>query len=415
MASPPTAIVFGLGITGLGVVRALGRAGIPVIGLWSGCDEVGRFSRYCRAVRVPLGADLLALLREVSPPGEKPTLFSTNDAAAQWVSEHQDELREGFRFHTLEPSLLSRINSKDGIIDLLAGHEVETPYTTRVETLQQYEQAAPALRFPVLVKPADTFRRTLPGREKNLLFPDLRSLDSFVRKAPQKLPDIVMQEVVPSGDGYIWFCALLFDAQSRLVMSFTCRKLRQYLPDFGCSSFSISERNDEVARLSSSVMQRLGFRGVCMLEFAQDRYTGKLLLLEINVRASVANQLYADCGCDFPLAEYRLLTGGHLPPLGPQRYGVHWINLACDLGTWYRKRREIPFGRWLRSVLRARSFAVAAADDPLPWAWATAQMFKGAARRLCRVVRPRAEPAALPALLQEQLVQPAIPVHHRVD
>jgi predicted ATP-grasp superfamily ATP-dependent carboligase len=162
-------------------------------------------------------------------------------------------------------------------------------------------------------------------------------------------------------------------------------------------------------------MQRLGFRGVCMLEFAQDRYTGKLLLLEINVRASVAMQLYADCGCDFPLAEYRLLTGGHLPPLGPQRYGVHWINLACDLGTWYRKRREIPFGRWLRSVLRARSFAVAAADDPLPWAWATAQMFKGAARRLCRVVRPRAEPAALPALLQEQLVQPAIPVHHRVD
>ena len=40
------AAVMGLGVNGLGVVRSLGRQGVPVIGLRTRSEEAGRFSRW---------------------------------------------------------------------------------------------------------------------------------------------------------------------------------------------------------------------------------------------------------------------------------------------------------------------------------------------------------------------------------
>ena len=416
MGTLPHAFVLGLGVTGLAVARSLGHAGTPVIGIWQRDDEkVGRLSRHCRTVRLPLDADLLAALLRLAPPGEKPVLIATSDAYAQWIGEHQDELRARFHFHTVEVSLLTRMNSKDGLIGLLSGLGVDFPATIHVRTLQQFERAAPGLRFPLLVKPADTFRRPLPGGAKNRVFQDLASLAAFVRGAPRNLPDMVMQEVIPSGDGRIWLCALLLSAEGRTVATFTCRKVRQYLPDFGSTCFGSSERNEEVAAIASSVMERLGYQDTCMLEFAHDQRAGKYALLEINVRASLATQLYVDCGCDLPLAEYRLLSGGPLPPVGPQREGRQWINLACDLGSWYRKRHTLSLRAWLRSALSARSFAALSLEDPLPWVTATADMVAAAPRlawrSLLRALFRQGAPLSASAG-EEPLVEQAMAIDH---
>lgn len=373
------AIVLGLGVNGLAVVRALGRAGVPVIGVWSGGNEPGRLSRYCRAVRIadhrsPQG--LVALLDALDPAADRPALFPTMDADAAFINEEQDALGLHFRFHTAPRDVFARLASKLGIIDLLREHNVAAPASWHFDRLEEFEHERAKLPARVLVKPVETFRRVLPGGAKNELFSDTRSLEAYVRSFVDHLPDMIFQEIVPSGDGHIYVCTVLLDANGEVVLRYTGRKIRQYKPDYGVTSFGISEWNEEIVRISTRFLQAIGFRGLCTLEFARDRETGRFLLLEANPRSYYHNGLCADCGVNFPLAEYALLVGDPPPPPVRQRDGVHWIDVVRDLGSLYRKRRrgELTVAAWLRSASKARSFATLALDDPGPWLDRTAQL-----------------------------------------
>ena len=254
-------------------------------------------------------------------------------------------------------------------MDRLREHGIEFPRTDYFESMRQFEERAAALPMPILVKPVDTYRRTLPAGAKNRFFSDRGLLLAFVRSHPAHLPDMVFQEVVPSGDGHIYFCTVLMDASSKPVLCFTGRKLRQYKPDYGVTSFGVSEWNDDVARIATRFLEAIGYRGLCTVEFARHRGNGRYLLLEANPRSYYPNTLACDSGLNFPLAEYRLLTGEPLPALARQKDGVHWIDLPRDLGSFYRKLRARQLGpaAWALSLSKARSFASFAIDDPAPW------------------------------------------------
>ena len=366
------AVVLGLGINGLGVVRALGRAGIPVLGAWTGRDEAGRLSRYSRPVRLTAQRSGLALddlLHALGGATDRPALFATCDADAAWINEQQQLLQGHFRFHAVERDLFRRLESKRGIVELLREQRIEAPRTEHFESLQQLEERASALPVPVLVKPVDTYRRTLPAGAKNELFSDRASLLAFVRSHPAQVPDMVFQEVVPSGDGHIHFCTVLMDASGSPVLRYTGRKLRQYKPDYGVTCFGVSEWNAEVADIATRFLQGIRYRGLCTLEFAHHRGTGRYLLLEANPRSYYPNALATASGLNFPLAEYRLLMGEALPAPARQKDGVHWIDFPRDLGSFYRKMRagQMTTAAWMRSLSKARSFASFAIDDPAPW------------------------------------------------
>jgi len=381
--------VLGLGINGLAVVRALGRAGVPVIGVWSGREEPGRRSRYCRPVRIATDRSpqtLSLLLRELGPTADRPVLFPTTDADAAWINEEQEALGRHFRFHTVTRELFGRLASKLGLIGLLREQRIEAPLTLHFDGLEEFERGRERLAAPTLVKPVDTFRRVLPGGVKNELFLDAASFTAYVRSAARHLPDMVFQEVVPSGDGRIYVCTVLLDANGQVVLRYTGRKIRQYKPDYGVTCFGVSEWNEEVAGIGTRFLQAIGFRGLCTLEFARHRGTGRFLLLEANPRSYYHNGLCTDCGVNFPLAEYSLLVGDPPPPAVRQRDGLHWIDLVRDLGSFYRKRRngELTALAWLRSASKARSFASFALDDPGPWIQETVQLAALLARFVSR-------------------------------
>src|SRR4051794_2907148 len=137
------AIVLGLGLNGLAVVRALGRNGIPVAGLYSKDDPAGAFSRYCRAIpapRQPCRETFRALHAAVGSRRGRAILLPTSDAYARWINEHQEELRPGFRFHTVDQRLFDRLDSKLGVIELARDNALATPVTVRFETLRDLQR-----------------------------------------------------------------------------------------------------------------------------------------------------------------------------------------------------------------------------------------------------------------------------------
>lgn len=379
-SAPATAVVLGLGVGGLGVARALGRAGISTLGLWSAPGEVGRFSRHCRPVRAPAvpGDETLSVLRTaLGRCADKPILLPTTDAYAEWINERQHALRELFRFHTVERSSFERLISKLSSTELAREHGLEAPRTSRFEDLMSFQRGIGDFRFPVLVKPIDTFRHSLPNSVKNAMFETRRALADYVRAWRTRLSEMVFQEVVPSGDGHIHVCTVLCGSGGEPLLVYTGRKLRQYLPDYGVTCFGVSERSEVLEILATRFLRAIGYQGLCTLEFARDRRDGQFVFLEANLRAYYSNQLFTDAGLNFPLAEYRLLATGQRPTPVAQKDGVLWIDLPRDLASFYRRRDPLAARDWLRSVLQARSFATFALDDPFPWLSETGRLAKG--------------------------------------
>jgi predicted ATP-grasp superfamily ATP-dependent carboligase len=372
----PVAFVLGLGINGLGVVRSLGRVSVHVVGFYSFDEEIGRFSRYCQAVH--LAPDItpdkmLKVILEVSDHFKAPpVLYATTDAYAQWINDYQHQLCKRFLFHSVEKSLFAQINTKLGLIHLVKEHGIQSPWTDHFERLEEIEQAASGFPYPVIVKPVNTFDRILPDGAKNVIFEDVHSLLSYVSSHPDYLGNMIFQEVIPSGDGNVYICTVLMDEKSNLLLSYTGRKIRQYKPDYGVTCFGVSERIEALVALCNCFMHGIGYRGIATLEFVKDRNTGRFLFIEINPRSYYHNQLFYDCGLNFPWVEYCVLTGRSRGNLSPkQRDGIHWLDFNKDLASFYLKCRsgKLRIGEWTKTLLKSRSFATLALDDFKPFAY----------------------------------------------
>lgn len=67
------AVVLGLDINGLGIVRALGKMELKVHGIYKKNNEVGRFSKYCTAIKINDGNkdQLINYLKKIGDNIEK--------------------------------------------------------------------------------------------------------------------------------------------------------------------------------------------------------------------------------------------------------------------------------------------------------------------------------------------------------
>ena len=75
----------------------------------------------------------------------------------------------------------------------------------------------------------------------------------------------------------------------------------------------------------------IGWHGVAMMEYKQDRRTGEFVLMEVNGRFWGSLQLAVDAGVDFPFLACQLARG--VPPEAPRavRLGVKNRWLLGDL------------------------------------------------------------------------------------
>jgi len=154
----PRAIVLSLFDTGLGAVRSLGRAGIPVIGLDFDPTSAGFASRFCDARECPhpvhqpeeLLRFLIALGDELREPA---ILFPASDAFTLFLSRHRDALCQRYRFLLPRPDILeATVNKRD---QYRLAEAVGTPIATThyPETLDEVRAIRDQLDYPAFIKP----------------------------------------------------------------------------------------------------------------------------------------------------------------------------------------------------------------------------------------------------------------------
>jgi D-aspartate ligase len=365
------AIVIGGDYRGLGIVRSLGRHGIPV---WVLVDEhrLAARSRYARrSFSWPEACDddhvrlLLDLCATHGLDGW--ALFPTADETAAFVARRHAELAEHFTLTTApwddfrwayDKRLSNELADQLGI-----GH----PRTWRPASRSELETID--VVFPAILKPA--FKSTLNHFTMAKAWPvndheDL--LAKYDEACSYATPDAIMvQEIIPGGGNtQLSFGALASDG--RVIASITAQRTRQYPMDFGrASTFVETIVDEEVDAEARRLIRATHLTGLVEVEFKRDPRTRRLQLLDINPRVWGWHTLGQRAGIDFPYLMWRFAF--HLPiPEAHARSGVRWVRGMTDFPTVIKEilGRRLSVGDYLRSVRPPFESAVLAFDDPLP-------------------------------------------------
>lgn len=370
--APAGALVIGSDYKSLGIVRSLGRHGIPV---WVLTDDhlLAGWSRFCRrAIPWPAAPEadqvirLLELARESGLDGW--TLYPGGEEEAALIARNRDALAERYRLSVLVPwETLQYAYDKRLAYRLAADLGVDHPHTRYPR--DRSDVAAFDGPFPAILKPAMrpaldpfTIDKAWPARDRAELL--ARYDEACVVSDPAA---IMLQEVIPGGgETQLSYAALCRAGEP--IACLVARRTRQWPMDFGrASTFVETIDAPEVEEIARRILRALRFDGIVELEFKRDVRDGGLKLLDINPRVWGWHTLGRRSGVDFPYLLWRMVHGEQVAPVHG-RVGVRWVRALTDVPTAIgaiRRGALTPLD-YLWSLRPPIECAVFALDDPLP-------------------------------------------------
>ena len=364
------AIVIGGDCGALGVVRSLGRAGVPTFFL-SGRNRLASYSRYTtRHLKWP-GSDhpnAVAWLIEIAAQHGLTgwTLFPGADEEVRLIAKNYDELNATYRLCTPAWETTKWFADKALSYRLAGELGIDYPKTYNISDARQLD--ACDFQFPLILKPAIKEGLNALTRAKVWRVGDRKALSDVFEKAISMAGSggLIVQELVP-GDGSGQFSYAAVCQDGRPVVSLVARRLRQAPADFGTGTFVETVENKAVEEKAERLLHEIGYNGTVEMEFKRDSRDGTLKLLDINPRIWTWTSIGDVAGANFPLAMW-LLSQGVVPPRVHARPGAHWTYLSRDI---LQVCKQILAGtlspaQYLRSLFGTTAFAAFAADDPLP-------------------------------------------------
>jgi len=365
-------LVMGADYRALGVVRSLGRRGIPVWVVKQGGHLVASTSRYVsRTVPWPDGSDS-GKIEYLLDLGAKHNLDSwllipTDDYTVGLVSAHHGTLARKYKL-TVPPWETLRWACDKRLLHQLADDlAIHQPWTAC--PLNRQHLATIDCPFPVILKPAVRLQPSNLAIPKAWLAEDRDSLLARYDEACALLPpeDLIVQEIVTGGgEAQFSYAALCKDGIS--LASILARRTRQFPKDFGqLSTYVETVDVPEIIRPAERLLTAMRFTGLAEVEFKRDPRNGQFKVLDINPRVWGWHTLSRRAGVDFPYLLWLLAKGDPVPRLRG-RAGERWVLLSADLRVAIE---EILGGRlslwdYLRSIRGPVESALFSWDDPLP-------------------------------------------------
>jgi D-aspartate ligase len=384
----PGALVVGGDYRGLGIVRSLGRRGIPVWVLTDGDDVLATRSRYA-ARHMPLeghaydeqSASLLRLADRHALDGW--TLFPTSDRSAAMVGQHHAELAERYVLTTPSWDTLRWAFDKRLTYELAERLGITYPRTWKAADAD--EAAALPVEYPVIVKPAVREEDNALTVAKAWRADDPVELHARFAEGAELLPagELLIQELVPGGgESQVSYTALCDEGHP--LATLMARRTRQYPPDFGrASTYVETIEQPEIEDPSERLLAELKFTGLVELEYKRHPTSGEFKLLDVNPRVWGWQSLCGRAGVDFPYLAWRL---AHSEPVAPARgaVGVRWVRHSTDLPTSLREMlgRRLSPRTYLASLRGPIESAIFARDDPAPGLWEYPMLVGTLVRRL---------------------------------
>jgi predicted ATP-grasp superfamily ATP-dependent carboligase len=199
---------------------------------------------------------------------------------------------------------------------------------------------------------------------------DAQQLRTAVEQHGTYTHTLIIQDWIEGGDDALYMCFAYMDARGQPLVTFTCRKLRQWPPQTGDTCLAQEDSNDFVLQESLRLFQAVHFHGLGFIEFKRDARTGTTLIVEPNIRLAASMALAEASGVKLLYTMYCDMIGVPLPDGGNQGYrGLKWIYLRKDiqsaLYSWFDG--NLTLGQWCRSLAGRKVEALFSLSDIGPF------------------------------------------------
>lgn len=383
-AVQPVALVFG----GIGLIRSLWEAGIPVIAA-GGPDRFEYSSRYVQQSMIFSDYDSRAFIDELIRAGKqfksKPVVFTDSDLALKAFSRHRDVLEHYYHFLFADKELIEDLVDKRRFGILAQTHHLPIPCTYVPKDADDLKAISALLQYPCIIKPENQelwaqkdVAEALFGGEfsKAIKIQSSKELLSICRKlaALGNENNYIIQEYIDGRDEMLYDLHVYLDGRSEVRAAFVGQKIRTYPIHFGMGCYTRSVDRPDLIKVGVSALRNLRYKGVANmnLKVAPD---GRITILEINPRYSLWTYLGARCKINIPLINYMDLIGK--PYSSPTTYttNVYWCLGGNDLRSFlrYRTSGEWTFWMWFCSLFHRKVYQYFNWDDPLPFVRAVVQ------------------------------------------
>lgn len=367
------ALVLGTGITALGVLRILGRQGIPVAIVPPNADSAEKKSRWYRPA--PMHSpwnrelDLAGNLRKVDM--DRAVLMPCTDALTLSAAGLPADLQARFPSCLPPADALQKLVDKGAFVELLHSADVPHPRTYLIgdpESLGSVPQVREGR--PLFIKPRDSQSFFESVGRKGIQARDRTELEAMVRKLTAAGHRLVIQEYIPGPASNHYFVDGFVAGSGQILSHLVRRRLRMYPPDFGNSSLVITvpkEEASEAVQALGRLFRILGYRGIFSAEFKRDADDGVLRILEVNARPWWYIEFTARAGLDVASMAYNTALGRTPVPPSDYQVGRKLVYPYYDLYAcleMYDTRLKALW-RFTRDALGADD-AVFAWDDPMP-------------------------------------------------
>jgi D-aspartate ligase len=367
------AVVIGGDYQGLGIVRSLGRQGIPACVV---DDElsIGRYSRYStkfvkladlRDERVVIDS-LLELGKRLGLEGW--VLYPTREELVAAISRHRSELSKLFRVPTPDWESVKWAWDKRNTYRLAQELDIPIPLTHYPENFDQLVQVD-GLTPPFALKPAIKEHFFYATKAKAWRANSHSELRSLFQKASALAGqgEMMVQELIPGGGSQQFsYCAFFRDGEA--VGKMVVRRRRQHPLQFGRASTYVETVEVPILEeLSERFLRAIDYYGLIELEYKLDPRDGKYKLLDVNARTWGYHSLGAEAGVDFSYMLYADQIG--LPiSVCKGRPGVGWVRTTTDLlaALMGILAGDSTLKGYLRSLRSCNADAVFSVSDPLP-------------------------------------------------
>lgn len=307
---------------GVGIIRSLGRLGIPVYAItedrWTPAAMsrflCGRFVWPTTGEEEPAGL-IKGLLDIGGRIGRPAVLVPTDDEAAVLIAEHAATLADVFLVPDVEPSLPRRLANKGQLYDMCLEHGVPSPLSALAHNVGEVESFVSRAHFPIVVKNAEPFERLrAPIVGGTTVIEDAATLRTSVATWGRQF-SVLLQEYLPLEDAEDWIFHAYCDQSSDCLVQFTGVKVRSYPPHTGVTTCAYSVHNPILKDLAARFVKQIGFRGVLDLDWRYDRRTGSYNLLDFNPRVGAQFRMFEnEAGIDVVRALHLDMTGREVMP-----------------------------------------------------------------------------------------------------
>lgn len=372
-SAAPSAIVLGTGLTALGVLRCLARAGIPSVCASSEPDFESR-SRWYRAAshRVSAWATLDELRAALEASGIRSgVLIPCSDHWAIEVARLGDG--KALAACSAPADVVATLVDKDGFRAELDRAGVAHPFTRPVADEDELAALMASAPDGVFLKPTDSQRFVSTFSCKAFTVSRVDDAVARFREARDAGISLVLQEYIAGGaEGHVFVDGFV-TREHHIHAVLARRRLRMHPADFGNSSAmvtidarEVSEATDALGRLFDTT----GYRGIFSAEFLHDGRDGGYKLLEVNCRPWWYVEFAARCGVNVIEMACRDAMGEALPRPGEVAVGAEMVYGYYDFHACRRLVREGKMRWWDCACSWMRSSkAIFTPSDPAPALW----------------------------------------------